>query len=54
MCMRVLKDWRFYVGGKRGESEGSGSELQSLEVIEINEVANTFVQLVSNLIEKGC
>ena len=31
-----------------------GKKLQSLEIIGINELANVFVGLASDLIEKGC
>ena len=41
---------RLYVA----EEMGGESEFQFLEVIEINELVNAFVQLVSNLIAKGC
>ena len=40
----------YYVTGKTDE----GKEFQSLEVIEINELTNVFVRIVSNLISKGC
>ena len=48
--MRVLKDWRLYAAGKTDR----GREFQSLEIIGINELANAFVRLVSNLIAWGC
>ena len=54
LWMRVLKDWRLYVG----EKTVRGREFQSLDVIGINELANAFVQLVSNLrvlnLRKSC
>ena len=36
-----------------GKMDGE-SEFQSLEIIGINQLANAFVLLVSNLIVKGC
>ena len=45
LWMRILKGCRLYIAGK---TDG-GREFQSLEVIEINELANAFVRLVFNL-----
>ena len=45
-----MKDLRLCVAGETEE----GSEFQSQEVIGINELVNAYVQLVYNLISKGC
>ena len=49
--MPVMKDSRLYVAGK---TDRKREFVQFLELIGVNELANTFFWLVSNLIAKGC